>query len=516
MSSEDTNIVEKKTPLWLLSLVVTLPTFFAFLATSATIVALPHIAGSFGSTNDEAKWVVTSYMIANGVFLPLTGWLERTLGRHNFFKIFVSLFTIGSIFCTFATSLPLLIIGRIIQGVGGGILMPFTQSILIQDFPKDRKGDAMAIFIFAVMISSIMGPTVGGLIVDNLSWQWIFIINIPVGIISLIVFPFVVSDTQRQRKKETIDFIGLTFLILWLFSMQMVLDKGQQYGWFDCTWLCWLSGFSLFCLLFFIIWELENPTPIVNLRVFKNRNFLLGTFIGSSINVLACVIVILLPQFLQGVMGYTAAMTGLTMSSRVAASIGLLFIGKLCRIYDLRALITTGFIIIGISIGLCANINLGIVPMTFIFSNILFGIGIVCAVVPISAVALGSLEKNEISNAAGIHSLSKCVAGSISTSLASSFVIRLSQINQNYLVKDTSIYNPNFAYRINAIKVFFMHHSPLVVASKQANALVFKQLLVQSKLCAFVDLFQFFALTTFLLIPLIFLLKINNDKKSRS
>ena len=296
------NIQERKTPLWLMSLIVTMPTFFAFLATSATNVALPHIAGSFGSTNDEAKWVVTSYMIANGIFLPLTGWLERKLGRLDFLKIFITLFTIGSIVCALAPNLLILILGRIIQGVGGGVLMPLSQSILLQEFPKNRKGDAMAIFIFAIMVSSIMGPTVGGFLVDYFSWQWIFIINIPIGILSLIVIPLTVNDTVKQRKKEAVDFLGFLFLVLWLFSMQVVLDKGQQYGWFDCTWICWLSFFSLCCMFFFVVWELEVKEPIVNLRVFKDLNFFVGTILGVLVNIMVCVTIILLPQFYQGLM----------------------------------------------------------------------------------------------------------------------------------------------------------------------------------------------------------------------
>ncbi len=225
----------KNTPLWLLSFIVILPTFFAFLATSATNVALPHIAGSFGSTNDEAKWVVTSYMVANGIFLPLTGWLERKFGRLDFLKIFIALFTLGSCVCALATNLNMLILGRIIQGVGGGILMPLSQSILLQEFPNDRKSDAMAIFIFGIMVSSIMGPTVGGYLVDYFSWQWIFIINVPIGIFSLIVIPLTVNDTAKDKNSGKVDVLGLVFLITWLFSMQVVLDKGQQYGWFDCT-----------------------------------------------------------------------------------------------------------------------------------------------------------------------------------------------------------------------------------------------------------------------------------------
>ncbi|MDD3237410.1 MAG: DHA2 family efflux MFS transporter permease subunit [Candidatus Gastranaerophilales bacterium] len=503
----------KSTPLWLISLIVTMPTFFAFLATSATNVALPHIAGSFGSTNDEAKWVVTSYMIANGIVLPLTGWLERKLGRLDFLKIFILLFTLGSIICTVAPNLLVLIIGRIVQGIGGGVLMPLSQSILLQEFPKDRKGDAMAIFIFAIMVSSIMGPTVGGLLVDNFSWQWIFIINIPIGILSLILIPLTINDTIKQSKKEQVDFLGLTFLILWLFSMQIILDKGQQFGWFDCSWICWLSIFSIANMFLFVIWELENREPIVNLRVFKDTNFFAGTILGVLVNIMVCVTIILLPQFYQGLMHYTAALTGLALASRVIACVALLFIGKLCQLYDLRLLITIGFVFIGLSIGMCADLNLQIAPTTIILSNVLFGIGSVFALVPVSAIALGTLPKNEIANAAGIHSLTKCVTGSMFTSLASSFAISLSQVHQTYLLKNMTVYNPIFVKHFSALQHFFSNNSAMIIATKKANVVLYKQLLTQAKLCAFSDLFQFASLVSFIAIPLVFVLKTQRPQK---
>lgn len=179
---------------------------------------------------------------------------------------------------------------------------------------------------------------------DYFSWQWIFIINIPIGILSLIVIPFIVNDTEKEHSKDNVDFLGLTFLILWLFSMQVVLDKGQQYGWFDCTWICWLSVFSLGCMFFFIVWELEIKKPIVDLRVFKDLNFVIGTILGVLVNIMVCVTIILLPQYYQGLMNYTASLTGLALASRVVACFALFVIGRLCRLYDLRLLIALGFV----------------------------------------------------------------------------------------------------------------------------------------------------------------------------
>lgn len=503
----------KKAPLWLLSLVVVMPTFFAFLATSATNVALPHIAGAFGSTTDEAKWVVTSYMIANGIFLPLTGWLERKLGRLKFLEIFIAIFTIGSIVCTLAPSLLILILGRIIQGVGGGILMPLSQSILLQEYPANRRGDAMAVFIFSIMVSSIMGPTVGGLLVDNLSWQWIFIINIPIGILSLILIPMVVLDTTHSKKKEHVDFIGVIFLILWLFSMQVVLDKGQQYGWFDCRWIYWLSVFSLGMMVSFIVWELENKEPIVNLRVFKDSNFVIGTILGVLINMMVCATMILLPQFYQSLMNYTASDTGLALSTRGFAVVILFFIGRICNLYDVRYVIATGFFVLGISISLCTDLNLQVDPNWIVLSNILFGLGSATALVPVSGIALGSLPKDQIPSGAGIHSLSKCVTGSMATSLASSWIISLGQVHQTYLVKNMSIYSYNFVKHFNALKTAFLRHGEIVIASKKANIALYHQLITQSKLMAISDLFALCALLTFLMIPLVVLLKTEKPKR---
>ena len=502
----------KKAPLWLLSLVITLPTFFAFLATSAANVALLHIAGAFGSTADEAKWVVTSYMVANAVFLPLTGWLERRLGRVKFLEIFISIFTIGSIVCAVAPSLLILILGRIIQGIGGGILMPLTQSILLQEFPADRKGDAMAIFIFAIMVSSIMGPTVGGLLVDNFSWQWIFIINIPIGILSLILIPHIVGDTHKTRKKESIDFIGITFLILWLFSMQVVFDKGQQYGWFDCTWIYWLSVFSLISMLIFIVWELENKEPIVDLRVFKNINFVVGTIIAVIVNGMVCATVILLPQFFQGLMRYTASDTGIVLGTRAFACIALLFIGKLCQIYDVRKIIAIGLFVTGTSILMCINLNLQVAPDIMILPNVLFGVGSAFALVPVSGIALGTVPREQVASAAGVHSLTKCVTGSMATSLASSFIISLGQVHQTYLLKNMSVYNPNFINHFNALKSAFLHNGELIMAVKKANLALYNQLLTQSKLCAIADLFLIAATITLVAIPLVKFLKVDNDQ----
>mgnify|MGYP001851554584 FL=1 len=514
MSSSVSELPEiKQIPVWLVALAIMVPTSFAMLATSATNVALPHIAGSFGSTHEEVNWVITSYMIANAILLPLTGWFENIMGRKNFLKIFIMIFICGSIICLFAQNLNMLILGRVIQGIGGGPMMPLSQSILLQAFPSEQKGRAMAVFAFAVMTTSILGPTVGGFLVDNLSWQWIFIINLPAGIVSLMLIERAIKQERTRRVSKRVDIVGLSFLVLWLLNMQIVLDKGQQYDWFGTPWICVLTFISVFSMIFFFVWELEYEHAIVNLRVFKDKNFVIGTILGSFINMIIYVTIVQLPAYLQSIMGYTATLSGLSLAPRAISCIVMLFIvGELVNYVDNRLLISIGFAILGIATFMYAGISVSTSFSYIVFPNVLLGVGVILTFIPISALTLGTLPKSEMSNGAGLHSLSKCVATAFITSLSSTFVARLSQLHQTYLVDNMSHFNPIFLHRLEAMTSSLMTNFSSVVAAKKANVMLYNQLLEQSKVYAFVDVFQLFALIAFLLTPLAFFLKIKKEK----
>lgn len=504
-------------PLWLVAFTILLPTAFTMLATSATNVAIPHIAGFFGSTLDEANWVITSYMIANAILIPLTGWLENLMGRVNFLKVFIAIFTFGSIVCALAHSLNFLVIGRIIQGIGGGPMMPISQAILIAAFPFEKRGVAMALFGFAVMVFSIMGPTFGGFIVDNSAWQWIYLINIPVGIFSIILVHCNVEELKERKPVQKTDVIGLVALVIWLLTMQIVLDKGQQYDWFDTDWICWLTGISASAFTFFIVWELECKNAIVNLRVFKDKNFFIGTILGSSVNMIIYVTIVLLPQFLQSLMGYTAMLSGFSLAPRVISClVMLLFIGKMVEKIDNRILVSTGFIFLSVSTFMYANLNLSISYAYVVLPNILMGIGVILVFIPISALCLGTLPKSELSNGAGLHSLSKCVMTAFVVSMSSTLVARLSQVHQTYLVENLSNFNLIFQNRISHFASGFSNTMALNPAIHKAGALLYKQLLVQSKLMAYVDVFEVFALIAICLFPLAFFLNVNFQKNKKS
>jgi len=502
-----------KIPIGLIAFTIMIPTIASILGTSTVTVGVPHMAGAFGSTRDEVNWVVTSYMITHAIMLPISGWLENYFGRRNFLKLITVIFGIGSLICLISTNLNMLIFGRIIQGIGGGPFMPLSQAILLQVYPKEKHGIAMGIFSIAVMVSAIMGPAIGGYLVDNFCWQALFLINIPISIFSIVLIHCNVMNNPNRIKVKNPDFIGIVSLILWLFSMQVVLDKGQQYGWFDAAWICWLSGFSAVAFTFFIVWELENKNPIANVRVFRNLNFCIGTVLASFVNVIAYATLCALPAFLQSLMGYTAQLGGASMIARSAACfIAIIVVSKAVNYIDNRIMIASGFLFLGISTMMLTNISLEYSFVCTILPNIIFGFGLIMAFIPISSLALSTLPKAELSSAAGMHSLSKCVSTAITVSMTNTFIARLSQAHQVYLVENMSQYNSVFQYKLSLLTAKFMHYSVFHVANIKANILLYKQLLTQAKLMAFVDVFAIFALPAFLLLPFIFMLKKNKSK----
>jgi len=507
-------------PLWLVSISILLPTSFACLATSATNVAIPHISGYFGSTIDEANWIITSYMIANACLILMSGWLESIMGRTRLLKVFIAVFTIGSLICAVAPNLNIMVLGRLIQGIGGGPMTPISQAVLLSAFPVEKRGVAMSLYGIAVMIFAILGPTFGGFIVDNADWQWIYLINIPIGILSISLIHANISEPEVKKEAGKTDFPGMIALVLWLLSMQIVLDKGQQYNWFDCAWISWLAGFSACALAFFIVWELECKSPLINLRIFKDRNFLIGTILSASVNMLVFSTIVLLPQFLQNLMGYTAILSGLTIAPRLISSVVMIIaINSLMEVFDSRILIAFGFLFLGISIFTYLNLNLEVSFAYMVIPQILMGVGIILVFVPVSALALGTLPKQELSSGASLHNLCKSTTMAVVASISSTLVARHAQMHQVYLVQNLSNFNIAFQNKFSALVHTFMSNAPSSFAATKANAYLYKSMLAQSRLMAYVDVFALFALLAFLLIPLSFFLKtqtnnVNNEQQN--
>ncbi len=506
------NCIQKEKPLWLVSLSILLPAAFSCLATSATNVAIPHISGYFGATVDEANWIITSYMIANACLILMTGWLENLMGRKLFLKVFISIFTIGSLICALAPSLNIMVLGRLIQGIGGGPMTPIAQSVLLGAFPKEKRSIAMSLFGIAVMIFAILGPTFGGFIVDNADWQWIYFVNIPIGIISVAMVHANIKELDFRKEIKHIDFAGMIALVVWLLTMQIVLDKDQQYNWFDCNWICALTAVSVISLTFLIVWELEYKNPIVNLRIFKDANFLIGTILSASVNVIVFSSIVLLPQFMQNVIGYTAMLSGMALAPRIISSlIMVVLINYMMKIFDNRKLIAIGFFILGISILMFINLNLEISFLYLTLPNILLGVGIILVFIPVSSLVLGTLPKQELSNGASLHNLCKTVCMAVSASIANTLVSRLTQCHQFHLVKNLSDFSLVFQHKMSGLINSFSGSTAHYTAQIKANSYVYKSLIVQSKLMAYVDVFALIALIGFVVIPLSFYLKVDKN-----
>ena len=494
-------------PLWLVTISVMLPTVFSMLATSSVNVAIPYIAGQFGSTRDEANWVITSYMIAHAMMLPITGWLENKFSRRDLLKAISVIFAIGSVICFLAPSLNVLIIGRIIQGIGGGPFMPLSQAILMQTFPKKLQATAMGIFGLGMMVSAIIGSAVGGYLVEHLCWEWIFIINIPVVIMSVVMIHCNVMNSILRQKVGSFDVVGFSALILWLLPMQTVLDKGAQYGWFDCTWICWLSGFSVCSMIFFIVWELEYKNAITDFRIFKDWNFCLGTILGSGVNMIAYMTLSTLPGFVQSLMGYNAELAGLSLASRaLSCIIFMVIVSKLCELIDNRIIAGIGYVLLLISTFSFTQLNLQVSFSYFILPNIILGAGIMFAFIPITKLALATVPKEKLAVAAGLHSLSKCVVTAFTISVTNALIIAFSQVHQNYLVGNLSSLNNVFVVRLASLSSKLSNFLPYSIAVKKANGILYHSLIGQAKLMSYVDVFAIFSLLCLFFIPLCFMM----------
>ena len=499
-------------PLWLITISVMLPTVFSMLATSSVNVAIPYMAGQFGSTRDEANWVITSYMIAHALMLPISGWLEIKFTRRKLLKVISVIFALGSVICFLAPNLNILIIGRIIQGIGGGPFMPLSQAILMQTFPKEKQAVAMGIFGLGMMVSAIVGPALGGVLVEHLSWEWIFIINIPVIVASVVMIHCNVMNNKSDLKVGKFDVVGFIALIIWLLPMQTVLDKGAQYGWFDCSWICWTSGIAIFSMIFFIVWELEYKNSITDFRVFKDWNFLIGTILGSGVNIIAYMTLSAIPSFLQSLMGYNAQLAGVSLSSRALSCIVfMIIVSKLCEIIDNRIIACVGYILLGISTFMFTKLNMQVSFVYFAIPNIILGAGIMFAFIPITKMALATIKPEKLAIAAGLHSLSKCVITAFTISITNALVIAFSQVHQVYLVKNLSIHNMPFVVKSGAMLVKWSKFLPEISATIKANGLLYKGMLAQARLLSYVDVFSIFALLCFIFIPFCLLFKTNKN-----
>jgi len=499
----------------MIALAVILPTFMEVLDTSIAAVALPYIAGSVSATNDEATWVLTSYLVANAVVLPASSWFSLRFGRKRFLITCIVIFTVSSFACGSATSLGMILLARAVQGAGGGALQPLSQSILLESFPPKKRGLAMALFGLGVVVAPVLGPTLGGWLTDTYSWRWAFYINIPVGILAITMIMRYVKDPPyiRDAKPGRFDRIGFGLLALWLALLQIILDKGQEDDWFGASWIRWATFILIVSFVAFIIWELRRYQPLVNLRVFRNRNFAIGCVLIACFGAAIYGLVTLLPLFYQELMGYTALNAGIAVSPRgVGAILAMPLIGALTSRLDNRYMISFGFLLFGICSLWFAHVDLQISQWSLLWPIILSGFGSGCIFVPLSTTAMAGLRNEEIGNASGLYNLLRNIGGSVGISIVNTIVARHEQVHRAYMVHWIDPTRPAVQQQLGGLQKLLSQSSDpsgaaLSTQGERALGVIDGLVNQQARLWSYVDDFRYLAFACFLCVPLVFMLK---------
>lgn len=495
---------------WLVAVGVMLATFMQVLDTSIANIALPHIAGSLSATTDQATWVLTSYLVSNAIILPMTGWLGNHFGRKRVFISCIGMFTLASALCGAAVNLPMLIAARILQGAGGGAMVPIAQAILLESFPPHKRGIAMATFAQAVVVAPIIGPTLGGWITDNYSWRWIFYINLPFGLLAMSLAEWLVEDPPyiKRNLEAAIDFIGFGLLAVWLATLQIVLDKGQDADWLGAVWVRWFLGVSVAAMIAFIIWEFRVEHPLVNLRILRSGNFRTGLILMTVIGIILYGTTAELPLFLQTLMGYPALQSGFAMSPRgVAAFFTTFFVGRLVGRIPLRWMLCFGFAMLSLSSYMLSGINLQVSMASVVLPTVLNGIAISFIFVPLTTATMSQLRQQEIGSGTGLYNLMLNLGGSVGIALVTTLVARGAQAHQALMAGHLTPTDPVFVRQLHATQAMLAQHSDPVTAADQAYALFYNLLNQQAHVWAFVDTFRIFGLMVLCCIPLIFLFK---------
>ncbi len=506
---------------WVIAGVVMLATFMEVLDTSIANVALPHIAGSLSASVDESTWVLTSYLVSNAIVLPLTGWFSTLFGRKRFYMGCVAIFTVSSFLCGLAPNLGVLVLLRVLQGAGGGGLQPVSQAILVESFDREKQGMAMAVYGMGVVVAPIIGPTLGGWITDNYTWRWIFFINVPVGIIALLLTsvliadpPFLVRRSLKQGLK--IDFFGLGLLSVGLGFLQVMLDKGEEKDWFGSHFIVLCAVFAVIGLVGVVAWELRQKDPIVDLRLLKDKNFAIATFTMFALGVVLYGTTVLLPILVQTLMGYTAELSGLVLSpGAIITMLSMPLVGRLLSRYEARWLVVLGLLILALGMSMLARIDLTASFMELVLIWCVSRGGLGFLFVPINVMAFYFIPREKYNNATGLINVARNIGGSVGISLVTTVQQRLAQTHQDDLVGHLTPYDHNYQSMLNsAAHLLRAAGSSASEALAQAHALVYQELLRQASILSFLDVFWLLSFACIGMIPLMFVMKRMRPRKA--
>jgi DHA2 family multidrug resistance protein len=498
---------------WVIALTVTLATFMEVLDTSVANVSLPHIAGSLSAGQDESTWVLTSYLVSNAIVLPMSGWLSSRMGRKRFYMSCVAVFTVSSFLCGLAPSLGMLIFFRVLQGAGGGGLQPSEQAILADTFSPRQRGMAFAVYGMAVVLAPAIGPTLGGWITDNFNWRWIFFINIPVGAISLFLTNRLITDPpymkQQKRSGIKIDYIGLGLLALGLGALQIVLDKGERDDWFGSHFILTTTVISVVALVAVVIWEWRHKDPIIDLHLFRERSFAIGTLLMFMVGFALMSSTVLLPLYLQTIMGYSAEQAGLSlMPGGFAIIICMPIVGFLLSKYDARWLLVFGFVILSSALFHMTTFDAAISFRTAATARVFQALGLAFLFVPINTVSYAFLPKEKNNAASGLINLARNIGGSIGISVVTTMLSRRAQLHQSNLSSNMDPGNPRMRAMFQSLKhMFTTRGSSAHEATQQAYAMMAQKLGQQATVLSYIDCFWMLGVAVLVMLPLVFLMK---------
>ena len=499
---------------WVIAITVTLATFMEVLDTSIANVALPHIAGNLSAGRDESTWVLTSYLVSNAIVLPLSGWLSGLLGRKRFYMSCVALFTVSSFLCGLAPSLGVLVIFRILQGAGGGGLQPSEQAILNDTFSLEKRGMAFAVYGLAVVVAPTIGPWLGGWITDNFSWRWIFYINVPVGIISLILTNLLITDPPYMKRASVksgfrIDYIGIGLISLGLGSMQIVLDKGQREDWLSSNLIRAFFVLMVFGIIAGILWELRQKEPVVDLRMLKDRNFAISTMAMFFLGFVLYASTVLIPQLLQELLGYTAQLAGMALSPGGAVIMCMMpVVGILVSKVDTRILITFGCIVSASALFVMAGWDLQLDYAHAVRARMLQSFGLAFLFIPINVAAFAYVPREKSNMGTGIINLARNIGASVGIATVTTMLDRRTQFHQSRLMEGVNDYSAAYHNMLNGLQAKLVAAGSTVAhASAQAHGMIYNTVQRQAVMLAFIDNFKMLGVVFFAIIPVLLLMK---------
>ena len=498
---------------WIVAMTVTLATFMEVLDSSIANVALPHIAGGLGATQDEATWVLTAYLVANAIILPAGAYMTTFIGRKKFYMICVALFGISSALCGFAPSLPLLVFFRVLQGIGGGGLAPSEQAILADTFPPEKRGQAFAMYGLAVVCAPAIGPTLGGYITDNFNWRWIFFLNIPICLLSLYLTNRIVEDPPYVKKQVALsqkggiklDFVGFALLGLTFGSLEFVLDKGQEDDWFSSPFITFFLVLMVIAFVSMIWWELkqlrEGHRPIVNLTLFKSRTFAISFTLMFVLGFSLYGTTILIPQFVQTLLGYTAELAGKVLSPAGFMMMAMMpVVGFLSSKVDPRKLIAFGFILLTSSLIWMGHLNLNLSYGQLVFMRMFQASGLAFLFIPINTIAYIGVKQAQNNDVSGLTNLARNIGGSCGTAFLATMLTRRTAAHESNMVRNLTPGNPAFNQRVDSMKHLFGKGNAGVHG---AQGFIYNMLHRQAAALAYVDIIQYMTIFCACMIPLL-------------